>query len=1737
MQKSKVFLLSFIFIAFGISAYSQYNMTIGQVSIASPNAASLGKYGDIPVSYHTGIPEIDIPIYTIQNGPVAMPISLSYHASGLKVQEEASWVGAGWSLNAGGVISRTVVGGPDDRGLNSAYTNKGHFSDYGYNSYLFGVGPVGCPSASGLETCPVGRAGMPASSYPPQDGNIMSGIFDGEPDLYFFNFNGHVGKFYFNDDRTPIIEPEQDMQITPIYTGTDWRGMTGFIITTSDGVQYYFGVNTLSDGNPDALDITYDVTTEMSYNGQGAVSAWYLNKIVSADGQFADTLIYQTESYSYYTYSMFPIPEVENPSWFAYNHDYDLCKNFINGVRLAKIKFPQGEVDFTPGALRQDLSLGTGPFPNYTYTGLSDQPNSDAVNGARTLGSVTIKSNALCKKESFYYHYFYDNTPLTGQLLTASYPQFQPTCDEYRLCLDSVQEISCDASLQVPSYKFSYYSGTVPRKLSMGIDHWGFYNGASNSDLIPTFTIVPPSSLPGDVNTYPGADRDTHWPYSEGGALEQITYPTGGYTQFTYESNDVYTAMTVYTPKQVVNVTAGYGNQTGAGQPFTTTSDTYELQMSSNQPSTQTGGTLELLNNGTEAYAYSVPAGQTSQPTYFTLPSGTTYTPEMIDNNNNGALGNYGVFATLTDLVPTIVNANTSVGGLRIKTITHNDGMTATNQVTNFGYTFSNVAGGQSSGILFSVPTYVQEIRNDAWAQVNGNSCSGLGCAVCLGGMSYYKSPSSIRPMAESNGNHIGYGEVYVSQTGNGYTKYQYYSSNGTLVGPWQAPLTDVCVRSIADICEASIPNSPAPPVPFDPQRGELAYQYDYNSSGNLVKSVNSIPSYQFDSLITPGLISKFFVTAYVTSTSTIGDDLQADPNYAPSGGWTAVGLSTFTEYNLQSAKKVSDSIITNIYDPLTGNSTTDTKTTYYGSRYHHAPTQLSTYSSSGQRLVSNFSNAFDFRISNFNVADQLPTYYTNIYTDNTWLTNAFNGITLSPTDPNYYWDRINAFTDWRYMKAIDRQTYSTWRQQTYSGSGSTYATDHNSAEVAADGELLPVLTLQDHYQNPVIEKSTWNSGRLIHSEYTHHGFATNPSTGVYPYTTQLINLQAPSASFSPAAVSGNTISRDSRYLPEANYTWSLGNVQQVTNHDSLPNYYIWDYGNTEPIAKVLNASAGQAAYTSFEADGGGGWTIPSISRDTGSITGTSCYNLNNGAPGFSGLSTSGSYVVSYWSKSGSYAVNGQTSLLQGKTIGLWTYYEHSVTGVSSVTVSGSGDVDELRLYPQNAQMTTYTYNSLVGMSSQCDIDNRVTYFFYDPLGRLSYIKDQDGNVVKRYCYNYNGQSTSCQLLPNYPVVASNSTNQPLQLSFTNTTTNQAFTFTVSPGTTNQLVGNLPQATYNVTMTNPNPSSTYPIIYKYNNNPTQQYFALVSFGNQAVNSTVTVSASPPPYYAVTVSNGTNQNMTVSFTDVNSGGTWTYTVAPGANNQNMGSVPNSTYTISMTPVNPVSNYPIIYTFNSYTQTYYALVYFGNEPVTGPVSVTTTTPPYYPLVVTNSTSKSLQIVYTNSSTNVTYTFTAAAGLNNSTVGSVPVGTFGVSITPANPVNTYPILYTFDTYQQFYYALVGYSPITVSGTQTLSAIPAPNEPIDASNNTTQSVTMTFTNTSTNAQYYFTVEPGAVGGQVGTVPMGTYNVWMSNSAPLPSQPILWEIGTYSQTYYGAVGFDGVNVNNICTVNIIRQY
>jgi hypothetical protein len=203
------------------------------------------------------------------------------------------------------------------------------------------------------------------------------------------------------------------------------------------------------------------------------------------------------------------------------------------------------------------------------------------------------------------------------------------------------------------------------------------------------------------------------------------------------------------------------------------------------------------------------------------------------------------------------------------------------------------------------------------------------------------------------------------------------------------------------------------------------------------------------------------------------------------------------------------------------------------------------------------------------------------------------------------------------------------------------------------------------------------------------------------------------------------------------------GNLQEVSRESDERFSYVWDYNKNFAIAKVQNASAGTIAYTSFESDGTGGWTLTGNVLKTGGLTGHQSFNGTA-----SKTVSSGNYTVTLWSKTtGSVSVNSTAGTLL-RTIGAWKLLEWNLSSVTSVSVIGD-EFDEVRLYPKGALMTTFCYEPLVGLTSQCDVNNRLTYYEYDGMGRLLLVRDQDKNIFKKLCYNYAGQPEACDVYYN----------------------------------------------------------------------------------------------------------------------------------------------------------------------------------------------------------------------------------------------------------------------------------------------------------------------------------------------------------------------------------------------------
>lgn len=111
--------------------------TNNKLCAQGPNAPEAASFEPVDatdmVNLVTGDLSYVLPLLNVPSPEGGYPIALSYHA-GIAMEQEASWVGLGWSLNPG-TINRGVNGYPDDWGktnINEFFYDNGWTEDY-YN--------------------------------------------------------------------------------------------------------------------------------------------------------------------------------------------------------------------------------------------------------------------------------------------------------------------------------------------------------------------------------------------------------------------------------------------------------------------------------------------------------------------------------------------------------------------------------------------------------------------------------------------------------------------------------------------------------------------------------------------------------------------------------------------------------------------------------------------------------------------------------------------------------------------------------------------------------------------------------------------------------------------------------------------------------------------------------------------------------------------------------------------------------------------------------------------------------------------------------------------------------------------------------------------------------------------------------------------------------------------------------------------------------------------------------------------------------------------------------------------------------------------------------------------------------------------------------------------------------------------------------------------------------------------
>ncbi len=494
--------------------YSQESM-----SMYTPNTYAFGRYGDVPVDYSTGKANVSIPLTSVQSPNLSVDISLSYYAGGIKVDQEAGTVGLGWSLFAGGVVTRQVRGIPD--GFNS----KGVFMP---RPSIRMEQKTGESNESFLKS-ELGKVKTVSDACA-----LFSGLEDPAPDLFFFNFCGMSGSFYLDDKGHGRVVKNNGLRIDMLYQkDNDTSGHSYFRMVDDKGVEYIFDVRESTFLSP----------------GGNITTAWYLSSMKHPAGDFitfsytaGGVLTPNTLERRYTTMSMEINPDSHTHTIpTQYENQSIMRGSSVNGVILTKV------------------TSSTGAYAQLVY---DKNQRKDGDYGKGDALTKVIGYNALgqvIKQYTLTYDYF--------QVDDRNKQPYDKSFDflNYRLKLCSVQEISSDGKGAIPPYRMHYYGDDgnttywLPYRMSPSQDAWGYSNGAfANKSLFPNnpadaeFHIDPwysaLNSSSGSVNFATckidgGADRSFNGSSVKAAMLRELTYPLDGSTTFEYgyhEINSIY---------------------------------------------------------------------------------------------------------------------------------------------------------------------------------------------------------------------------------------------------------------------------------------------------------------------------------------------------------------------------------------------------------------------------------------------------------------------------------------------------------------------------------------------------------------------------------------------------------------------------------------------------------------------------------------------------------------------------------------------------------------------------------------------------------------------------------------------------------------------------------------------------------------------------------------------------------------------------------------------------------------------------------------------------------------------------------------------------------------------------------------------------------------------------------------------------------------------------------------------
>jgi hypothetical protein len=458
-----------------VSSPTNNNAALPNFTPPSPGAFEFTKFGDVPVSEFSGMINTTIPLYEYKAGNLSLPISLSYSSCGVKVDQSATCIGINWVLRAGGVITRTINDLADEM--------------YGENNRI------------ALNNVPP-NAGDDGSVEANNVINIIENtMYDSEADIFNFNFNGYSGSFFLDNNFQPtLIKNDSELKISTVGS---LLLKQQFMITTPDGVRYYFG-------GDDAIEVEAGHSNNPC-SSCGRATAYYLTKI---EHPLNGTILF--------TYETIPVM-IDN---IAKSQNYGVLVSTTahSNSSCAHIPLPpESQLERTIQTI-----TGNGRFLKKIYSPDTSfyvdflMENTNLANAHKILNKINIKTGETIIKEV---DFKYIGNDLTGA--------------ENRFFLNQVIINKNIAESNGLGNKYEEYTmeyddiESLPKRLSYAQDYYGYFNGVMNNiSSLPQLNI---SVFTNSPFNYYAADRKPNFNYAKKGSLKKIIYPTKGYTSFEYE--------------------------------------------------------------------------------------------------------------------------------------------------------------------------------------------------------------------------------------------------------------------------------------------------------------------------------------------------------------------------------------------------------------------------------------------------------------------------------------------------------------------------------------------------------------------------------------------------------------------------------------------------------------------------------------------------------------------------------------------------------------------------------------------------------------------------------------------------------------------------------------------------------------------------------------------------------------------------------------------------------------------------------------------------------------------------------------------------------------------------------------------------------------------------------------------------------------------------------------------------